>query len=240
MSTARALTRRVADEALVPRLWRPRPVVRRGPACKPARTLTLRFGTDVASAMARRRTMNDSDCPFFCRPARPILRRPSVRETSAIRRRVAILFVDIAGSTSLLMHHPPAVVLGVVQGSMTLVTAMASGHAGTVKDFEGDGALLYFASTKNAVRAALAIQRRLAEGRWDMACGEGPGIAARMSITVGDVVVGTGDGLGRELPSARRGVCRAGRGRSNRCDLRRPAGLCGADDRWGRSVSRTG
>ena len=107
-----------------------------------------------------------------------------------MRRRLATLFVDIAGSTSLLVHHPPEVVLGVVQGFMTLVTELASAHAGTVKDFEGDGALLYFASTKNAVRAALAIQRRLADGRCDIACGDGPGIAARMSITVGDVVVG--------------------------------------------------
>jgi class 3 adenylate cyclase len=136
--------------------------------------------------------MNDGDCPMLdAEPARPILTRSSVRETSAMRRRLAILFVDIAGSTSLLVHHPPEVVLGVVQGFMRLVTAIASGHAGTVKDFEGDGALLYFASTKNAVRAALAIQRRLGEGQCDVACGEGPGIEARMSINVGDVVVGT-------------------------------------------------
>jgi class 3 adenylate cyclase len=90
----------------------------------------------------------------------------------------------------LLVHHTPEVVLGVVQGFMTLVTEVAFAHAGTVKDFEGDGALLYFASTKNAVRAALAIRRRLADGRCDIACGDGPGIAARMSVTVGDVVVG--------------------------------------------------
>jgi class 3 adenylate cyclase len=107
-----------------------------------------------------------------------------------VRRRLATLFVDIAGSTSLLVHHPPEVVLGVVQGFMTLVTGVASAHAGTVKDFEGDGALLYFASTKNAVTAALAIRRRLANGRCDIACGDGPGIAARMSVTVGDVVMG--------------------------------------------------
>jgi class 3 adenylate cyclase len=123
-------------------------------------------------------------------PAAPPLTPAPVHDVSPTRRRLATLFVDIAGSTSLLMHHAPEVVLGVVQGFMTLVTAVASNHIGIVKDFEGDGALLYFASTKNAVRAALAIQRRLAEGRCDVACGEGPGIAARMSITVGDVVVG--------------------------------------------------
>jgi class 3 adenylate cyclase len=120
------------------------------------------------------------------------------------RRRLAILFVDIAGSTSLLVHHPAEVVLGVVQGFMRLVAAVASAHAGTVKDFEGDGALLYFSSTKNAARAALAIQTRLAEGHCDVACGEGPGIAARMSITVGEVVVGA---VGS---SVRRGIALVG------------------------------
>lgn len=115
---------------------------------------------------------------------------PSMPDTLPARRRLTTLFVDIAGSTSLLIHHPPEVVLSVVQGFMTLVTEVASGHAGTVKDFEGDGALIYFASVKNAVRAALAIRNKLADGRCNISCRDGPGITARMSITVGDVVVG--------------------------------------------------
>jgi len=122
--------------------------------------------------------------------ARPVGSPPSVREAPPMRLRVATLFADIAGSTSLLVHHPPEVVLGVVQRFMSLVTEVASAHAGTVKDFEGDGALLYFASTENAVRAALAIRRSLSDGRCDIACGGGPGIAARMGVTVGDVVMG--------------------------------------------------
>ena len=116
---------------------------------------------------------------------------PSMPETLPRRRRLTTLYVDIAGSTSLLIHHPPEVVLSVVQGFMTLVTEVASSHAGTVKDFEGDGALVYFASVKNAVRAALAIRKKLADGRCDFSCREGPGVTARMSITVGNVVIGT-------------------------------------------------
>ena len=115
---------------------------------------------------------------------------PPLDAAPPVRRRLATLFVDIAGSTSLLVHHAPEVVLGVVQGFMALVTEVASAHAGSVKDFEGDGALIYFASVKNAVRAARAIQTRLADGRCDVSCGDGPGIRARMSVTVGDVVVG--------------------------------------------------
>lgn len=110
--------------------------------------------------------------------------------TLPARRRLTTLFVDIAGSTSLLVHHPPETVLGVVQCFMHLVTDVAYACSGNVKDYEGDGALLYFESTRDAVRAALEIRAELAAGRCNSACGGGPGIAARMSITAGEVVVG--------------------------------------------------
>ncbi len=102
------------------------------------------------------------------------------------RRRLVTLFVDIAGSTRLLAHHPPERVLRVVQRFMRLVTEVALAYCGDVKDFEGDGALLYFESTGEAARAAFAIRAALAQG----VCGAGSPITARMSLTVGDVVLG--------------------------------------------------
>ena len=108
-----------------------------------------------------------------------------------VRRRLATLFVDIAGSTSLLVHHPPEVVLGVIQCFMGLVAEVAFAHAGNVKDYEGDGALLYFDSAGDAARAALDIHAGLGQGHCETGCGGGPGILARMSLAVGDVVVGT-------------------------------------------------
>lgn len=108
-----------------------------------------------------------------------------------MRQRLATLFVDIAGSTRLLVHHPPETVLGVVQCFMTLVTEVASAHGGRVKDFEGDGVLLYFGSARRAVEAALAIRAALDRDRCDTACEGGPGAGARMSLTIGDVAIGT-------------------------------------------------
>jgi class 3 adenylate cyclase len=110
--------------------------------------------------------------------------------TRPVRHRLTTLFVDIAGSTSLLVQHPPETVLHVVQCFMRLVTDVAYACSGAVKDYEGDGALLYFQSTRDAVRAALTIRAELAAGRCDATCGGGPGVAARMSLTVGEVVVG--------------------------------------------------
>jgi class 3 adenylate cyclase len=110
--------------------------------------------------------------------------------TGPARRRLATLFVDIAGSTSLLVHHPPEVVLGVIQCFMGLVADVAVVHGGQVKDYEGDGALLYFDTPADAVLAALELRDWLAAGHCDAACGGGPGVQARMSLTVGEVVVG--------------------------------------------------
>lgn len=108
------------------------------------------------------------------------------QEAPPARQRLATLFVDIAGSTRLLAQHPPEKVLGVVQRFMRLVTEVALAYCGDVKDFEGDGALLYFESSAEATQAALAIRAALARGR----CDAGQPVAARMSLTVGDVVVG--------------------------------------------------
>jgi len=106
-------------------------------------------------------------------------------------RRLATLFVDIAGSTRLVVRHPPETVLGVVQCFAELVTDIAREHGGQVKDFEGDGVLLYFESAVDAAEAALAIRAALDRERCEAGCGDGPGARVRMSLTLGEVAVGS-------------------------------------------------
>jgi adenylate cyclase len=108
-----------------------------------------------------------------------------------MRQRLATLFVDMAGSTRLVIRHAPETVLGVVRCFATLVTEVAGAHGGRVKDFEGDGVLLYFTSARSAALAALGIRAALDRDRCATACGGGPGTEARMSLTVGEVAVGT-------------------------------------------------
>jgi class 3 adenylate cyclase len=105
-------------------------------------------------------------------------------------RRLATLFVDIAGSTRMVVRHPPETVLGVVQCFAELVTDLALAHRGRVKDFEGDGVLLYFESPVDATEAALAIHAALDRERCEAGCGGGPGTPVRMSLTLGEVAVG--------------------------------------------------
>ncbi len=107
-----------------------------------------------------------------------------------MRRRLATLFADIAGSTRLVVQHEPETVLGVVQCFADLVSEIALAHRGHVKDFEGDGVLLYFDSAVDAAEAALATRAALDRGQCDTGCGGGPGAPARLALTVGDVAMG--------------------------------------------------
>ena len=109
---------------------------------------------------------------------------------SIIKRRLVTLFADIAGSTRMVIHNEPEQVLGAFQCFSELVSDIALSHRGHVKDFEGDGVMLYFDSAVDAAEAALAIRAALDRNRCDSGCGEGPGVPARLALTVGDVAVG--------------------------------------------------
>jgi len=122
-----------------------------------------------------------------CSAVLPTLAERHLRGGRPTRVVLATLFVDIAGSTRLLAHHPPETVLRWVQRFMRFVTEIALAYCGDVKDFEGDGVLLYFESASEATEAALALRTAMAgHGSCDAACP----IEARMSVSVGEVVLG--------------------------------------------------
>jgi class 3 adenylate cyclase len=99
---------------------------------------------------------------------------------------LAVLFVDLADSTRLMVQQPPAQALRLIQRFTETVTDIAVAHCGDVKDYEGDGALLYFASVAHATRAALAMRTALAA--WPTR--DGHVVQARFSLNVGEVTIG--------------------------------------------------
>jgi class 3 adenylate cyclase len=102
------------------------------------------------------------------------------------RKELTVLFVDIADSTATVVTQPPEVALALVQSFMEVVTEIALAHCGDVKDYEGDGALLYFESVAEATQAALAIRTALARER----PGQQEPLRARLSLNVGSIVIG--------------------------------------------------
>lgn len=110
----------------------------------------------------------------------------AAQNNGPVRRELAVLFVDMADSTSTVINLPPEDALAYVQHFMEVVTDIAIAYCGDVKDYEGDGALLYFESIAEAARAALAIRTALVQIKEQ----KGIEIKARFSLNIGSVVIG--------------------------------------------------
>lgn len=103
-----------------------------------------------------------------------------------VRRDMAVLFVDMVDSTELVFSRSPEDVLRLVQSFMEEVVGVAVTHCGDVHDFEGDGAMLYFAGVGEALPAAFDLQRTLGERRRLV-----PDLPqARIALDAGPLVVG--------------------------------------------------
>lgn len=99
---------------------------------------------------------------------------------------MAVLFVDMVDFSSRVVRDGPKKVLALVQQFMRCVSGVAQSHCGDVRDFEGDGALVYFASPREALPAAFELRKRLAALR--RTSPELP--LARISIDFGPVLIG--------------------------------------------------
>lgn len=82
-----------------------------------------------------------------------------------MRREMAVVFVDMVDSTALLSTRSAEDVLALVQAFMEVVVDVTVQHCGDVHDFEGDGAMLYFAGPGEAVPAAFNLRDALSARR---------------------------------------------------------------------------
>jgi class 3 adenylate cyclase len=125
--------------------------------------------------------------------AQPTAGQQLIAETSFLagmqlpaRREMAVMFVDMVDSTRLLSEQPAEAVLAFVQKFMQVVVEVCVRHCGDVHDFEGDGAMLYFASVGEALPAAFELRAALAEAR----SAEPALPLARFALDTGPLVVG--------------------------------------------------
>jgi adenylate cyclase len=105
-------------------------------------------------------------------------------------RFVAVLFVDLAGSTELAAARPPGEVVQLLNRFFTVVVDEVDRHDGFVNKFAGDAVLAVFGAPTelpdaagNALSAARALAARLVE--------ELPEATAGIGVTAGIVVAGT-------------------------------------------------
>ncbi|TCC47834.1 adenylate/guanylate cyclase domain-containing protein [Kribbella capetownensis] len=105
-------------------------------------------------------------------------------------RFVAVLFVDLIGSTELAAERPPAEVVQLLNRFFTIVVDEVDQQGGFVNKFAGDAALAIFgapAELPDAAGSALRAARTLAARLDD----ELPEVTAGIGVTAGIVVAGT-------------------------------------------------
>ena len=129
-------------------------------------------------------------------------------EISAERRPITVMFCDLVGSTSLAARLDAEDWRNLVGAYLDEASAAVTGLGGHVLKKLGDGLMALFGypqaqenDAERAVRAALAIQRALADLNARNAATGAPELAARIGIECGSVVVdATGEVFG-EAPN---------------------------------------
>ena len=111
-------------------------------------------------------------------------------------RHVAVVFVDVVGSTKLVTTLPPKEVVELLNRFFSVVVDEVDRHNGLVNKFEGDATLAIFGAPvvlenpeREALAAARAIARRLER--------EVPECPARIGVAAGQVVAGNVGGKER-------------------------------------------
>jgi adenylate cyclase len=103
------------------------------------------------------------------------------------RREVAVLFVDVIGSTTLAVTRDPEEVVGQLNAFFAVVVAAVADKGGWVNKFEGDAALCVFGAPvdrEDAGASALAAARALAAGLAPLE------VTAAIGVCAGPVVAG--------------------------------------------------
>lgn len=104
-------------------------------------------------------------------------------------RDVAVLFVDVVGSTRLAAERPPDEVVAALNGFFAVVVDVVGGHGGWINKFQGDAALAVFGvpvAREDAPACALAAARQLGRRLRE----EVPALQAGVGVSAGRAVAG--------------------------------------------------
>lgn len=110
-------------------------------------------------------------------------------ELGGTERTVAVIFVDVIGSTTLATRHTPTEVVEVLNRFFQVIVEAVEKHKGLVNKFEGDAVLAIFGAPMeldDCAGAALAAAREIAD-RLDV---EVPELKAGIGVSYGNVVAG--------------------------------------------------
>ena len=166
--------------------------------------------------------------PVAAAPARPSAAEPTsapVAEAVGERRHVTVMFCDLVGSTSISAGLDAEDWRDLVGAYLDAASAAVTEMGGHVAKKLGDGLMALFGypvaqenDAERAARAALSIQRALAEINRKNAGSRKPALNARIGIETGPVVVDAAGEIYGDAPNTRGAGAGAGRARHGRRD----------------------
>jgi len=125
-------------------------------------------------------------------------------ELVPLRQHTTFLFTDIVGSTQMLTMLGEETWLQALREHNDVVQAAVDTHGGNTLKFLGDGWMVTFASPRDALEAAVAIQRAIAEEPSPY------GFRVRIGVHSGSAFAENGDYIGKDVVLASRITQEAG------------------------------
>lgn len=126
-----------------------------------------------------------------------LINNPDMLKLGGEKRRMTALFTDVAGFTSVSEKLTPEELVQLLNEYLSEMSKIVLDHEGIIDKYEGDlimaewGAPIYFENhAELACRAALHMQRRLAELREKWKETGTPQLYSRVGINTGDMIVG--------------------------------------------------
>ena len=137
-------------------------------------------------------------------------------DQTSSRKLVAVLALDVVGYSQMMGADDARTLDRLLRRRRSILEPLVIAHRGRVIKGTGDGILAEFASARDALHAAVRIQRALVEANTDEA-GDTP-MQARIGISTGDVIIADGDIYGDGVNIAARleasaptgGICVSG------------------------------
>lgn len=126
-----------------------------------------------------------------------LIANPDLLKLGGERRRMSVLFCDIAGFTTFSEHLPPEELIALLNEYLTEMSQVIADHRGIIDKYEGDlvmaefGAPLWYEDHAVACcRAALKMQIKLAEMREQWRAEGKVELFSRIGINTGEMIAG--------------------------------------------------
>jgi len=126
-----------------------------------------------------------------------LIKHPETLQPGGKKVEVSVLFLDIAGFTSLSEQYEPEVMVGIMNNILSSITNIVIRHEGSIDKFIGDAVMAVWGApievhdhACKACRAALEIQSMLDILSKEEKKASGADISARIGINSGEVIAG--------------------------------------------------